>query len=79
MSNGIKYFVTFALGAAVGSVAAWSLLKSKYENLAKPGKSPGCLVLIWAVVAWDRASQRGKITPINTAATASPQSPALAL
>jgi hypothetical protein len=35
MSNGIKYFVTFALGAAVGSVAAWALLKSKYEQLAK--------------------------------------------
>ena len=35
MSNGIKYFVTFTLGAAVGSVAAWSLLKSKYEQLAK--------------------------------------------
>ena len=35
MSNGIKYFVTFTLGAAVGSVAAWSLLKSKYQQLAK--------------------------------------------
>jgi hypothetical protein len=35
MSNGIKYFVTFALGAAAGSVAAWVLLKSKYEQLAK--------------------------------------------
>lgn len=35
MSNGIKYFVTFALGAAVGSVAAWSLLKSKYQREAK--------------------------------------------
>lgn len=35
MSNGIKYFVTFTLGAAVGSVAAWSFLKSKYEQLAK--------------------------------------------
>jgi hypothetical protein len=35
MSNGVKYFVTFALGAAVGSVAAWSFLKSKYEQLAK--------------------------------------------
>lgn len=34
MSNGIKYFVTFALGAAAGSVAAWALLKSKYEQLA---------------------------------------------
>lgn len=35
MSNGIKYFVTFTLGAAVGSVAAWSFLKSKYEQLAR--------------------------------------------
>jgi hypothetical protein len=35
MSNGIKYFVTFTLGAAVGSVAAWSFLKSKYAQLAK--------------------------------------------
>ena len=35
MSNGIKYFVTFALGAAAGSVVAWRLLKSKYERLAK--------------------------------------------
>lgn len=35
MSNGIKYFVTFTLGAAVGSVAAWGLLKSKYQRLAK--------------------------------------------
>lgn len=35
MSNGIKYFVTFTLGAAVGSVAAWGFLKSKYEQLAK--------------------------------------------
>lgn len=35
MSNGIKYFVTFTLGAAVGSVAAWSFLKSRYERLAR--------------------------------------------
>lgn len=35
MSNGIKYFVTFALGAAVGSVAAWGFLKSKYESMAR--------------------------------------------
>lgn len=35
MSNGIKYFVTFTLGAAVGSVAAWGFLKSRYEQLAK--------------------------------------------
>lgn len=35
MSNGMKYFVTFALGAAAGSVAAWSLLKSKYAQLAR--------------------------------------------
>lgn len=35
MSNGIKYFVTFALGAAVGSVAAWGFLKSRYEQLAR--------------------------------------------
>ena len=35
MSNGIKYFVTFTLGAAVGSVAAWGLLKSKYAQMAK--------------------------------------------
>ena len=35
MSTGIKYFVTFTLGAAVGSVAAWSFLKSRYEQLAR--------------------------------------------
>lgn len=35
MSNGVKYFVTFALGAAAGSVAAWGLLKSKYAQMAK--------------------------------------------
>ena len=35
MSNGIKYFVTFTLGAAVGSVAAWGILKSKYAQMAK--------------------------------------------
>ena len=35
MSNGIKYFVTFALGAAAGSVAAWALLKPKYQQMAK--------------------------------------------
>lgn len=35
MSNGIKYFVTFALGAAVGSVAAWAFLKPKYQRMAK--------------------------------------------
>lgn len=35
MSNGIKYFVTFALGAAAGSVAAWAFLKPKYEQMAK--------------------------------------------
>lgn len=35
MSNGIKYFVTFTLGAAAGSVAAWYFLKSKYEQLAR--------------------------------------------
>ena len=35
MSNGMKYFVTFTLGAAVGSVAAWGILKSKYEQMAK--------------------------------------------
>ena len=34
MSTGIKYFITFTLGAAVGSVAAWRLIKSKYEQLA---------------------------------------------
>lgn len=32
MSNGIKYFITFALGAAAGSVAAWAILKPKYER-----------------------------------------------
>lgn len=32
MSNGIKYFITFALGAAAGSVAAWAILKPKYEQ-----------------------------------------------
>lgn len=35
MSNGVKYFVTFALGAAAGSVAAWGLLKSRYAQMAK--------------------------------------------
>lgn len=35
MSNGVKYFITFALGAAAGSVAAWAFLKSKYSRLAK--------------------------------------------
>jgi hypothetical protein len=35
MSNGIKYFVTFALGAAAGSVAAWSFLKARYAQLAE--------------------------------------------
>lgn len=32
MSNGIKYFITFVLGAAAGSVAAWAILKPKYER-----------------------------------------------
>lgn len=32
MSNGVKYFITFALGAAAGSVAAWAILKPKYER-----------------------------------------------
>ena len=35
MSNGVKYFVTFVLGAAAGSVAAWKLLESKYKQMAK--------------------------------------------
>ena len=34
MQNGFRYFVVFTLGAAAGSVAAWKLLKSKYEQLA---------------------------------------------
>lgn len=32
MSNGIKYFMVFALGAAAGSVAAWGVLKTRYEE-----------------------------------------------
>ena len=35
MSNGLKCFVAFSLGAAVGSVAAWRFLKSKYEQMAR--------------------------------------------
>lgn len=34
MNNGIKNVIIFAMGAAVGSVASWYLLKTKYERLA---------------------------------------------
>ena len=35
MYNGLKYFLTFSLGAAVGSVVAWRILKPRYEQLKK--------------------------------------------
>lgn len=35
MSNGMKYVLTFTLGAAVGSVATWAIVKTKYERLAE--------------------------------------------
>ena len=34
MYNGVKYFAVFSLGAAIGSIAAWKILKTKYEQLA---------------------------------------------
>ncbi len=34
MYNGLKYFLTFSLGAAAGSIVAWRLLKTKYEQIA---------------------------------------------
>lgn len=35
MNTTIKYSLTFAAGAATGSVAAWLLLKKKYERFAQ--------------------------------------------
>lgn len=35
MNTTIKYALTFASGAAIGSVAAWQLLKKKYERFAQ--------------------------------------------
>ena len=35
MYNGLKYFAVFSLGAAIGSVAVWKFLKTKYEQLAR--------------------------------------------
>lgn len=35
MNNGIKFIFAFSVGAAVGSVAAWKLLKTKYEKIAQ--------------------------------------------
>ena len=33
MYNGLKYFLAFSLGAAVGSIAAWKLLEVKTERM----------------------------------------------
>lgn len=35
MYNGLKYFLTFSLGAAIGSVITWKLVKTKYEQIAQ--------------------------------------------
>ena len=36
MNNGtIRYILTFSLGAAVGAVVSWRLLKKKYEQIAQ--------------------------------------------
>lgn len=35
MNNEVKFILTFALGAAVGSVATWKLLKTTYEQIAQ--------------------------------------------
>lgn len=35
MNNGIKLFLTFAVGAAAGSAIAWKLTKDKYEKIAQ--------------------------------------------
>ena len=34
MSNGFKYVFAFSLGAAVGAVVSWRVLKTKYEQIA---------------------------------------------
>ena len=33
--NGFKYVLTFTIGATVGSVVTWKLLKTKYERIAQ--------------------------------------------
>ena len=35
MSNSVKYFIAFSLGAAAGVAASWKILKDKYERLAQ--------------------------------------------
>lgn len=35
MNNGIKYAFIFSLGAAVGAVVTWALVKTKYERIAQ--------------------------------------------
>lgn len=35
MSNSVKYFIAFSLGAAAGVAASWKVLKTKYERLAQ--------------------------------------------
>lgn len=35
MYNGMKFVFTFTLGAAVGTVVTWKVLKTKYEQLAQ--------------------------------------------
>ena len=35
MNNGIKFIFTFSLGAAIGSVITWKLIKTKYEQISK--------------------------------------------
>lgn len=35
MNNGIKTIFVFSLGAAIGSVVTWKLLKTKYEQIAQ--------------------------------------------
>lgn len=35
MNNGVTYTLIFSLGAAVGSIVTWRLLKTKYEQIAQ--------------------------------------------
>ena len=35
MYNGLKYFLTFTLGAAAGAVVTWKLVKTTYERIAQ--------------------------------------------
>lgn len=35
MYNGLKYFLTFTLGAAAGAVVTWKLVKTAYERMAQ--------------------------------------------